>query len=72
MRVLLGLQLFKDLFMSQILLSLFLIELQYQNYEMQFPPYGSVIKRNASGHVIGYSGKLVEHFDWLSKSLGFE
>ena len=37
----------------------------------QFPP-GSVIERNSSGHVVGYSGSLVAQFDWLSKRLGFE
>ena len=38
---------------------------------MQFPP-STVIERDESGHVTGYSGSLVANFDWLSKRLGFE
>ena len=37
----------------------------------QFPP-STIILRNSSGHVIGYSGAFVAQFDWLSKRLGFK
>ena len=39
--------------------------------KLQFPPV-TMIERNSSGHVIGYSGSRIEQFDWLSRCLGFE
>ena len=37
----------------------------------QFPP-ATVIERDSSGKVIGYSGPMVEQLDWLSRRLRFE
>ena len=39
--------------------------------KLQFPPV-TMIERNSSGYVIGYSGSFIEQFDWLSRCLGFE
>ena len=51
-----------------------IVQFNSQRYiliNFQFPP-STIILRNSSGHVIGYSGAFVAQFDWLSKRLGFE